>query len=76
MKRESRAPLVLALVLLPVLYVLSIGPAYGFVDGGGEFCVRLFGIVYAPIFWLVENGPTWIGDSLNWYWRLWHTLWP
>jgi hypothetical protein len=57
-----------AVVLAPLLYVLSIGPA-------GMICERM-GIdpepmrpVYAPVVWLHDNTP--LKGPLEWYVRLW-----
>jgi hypothetical protein len=58
----------LALVLAPVLYMLSAGPAVYLVErtGTGDDAAR---IVYAPLIWLAENTP--LRGPLVWYIDLW-----
>lgn len=74
MKRDSRAPLIVAIVLLlfPVLYVLSMGPAFCLLGDGIGFYGDVFRTVYAPLLWLLDNGPApiddWIANYLLW-WR-------
>ena len=59
---------VLALLLLPVLYVVSAGPAIAVVDrtGKGE---EVFEIIYAPLEGLAQNTP--LKKPLGWYVGLW-----
>jgi hypothetical protein len=54
----------LALVLAPVLYTLSVGPAAYLVGraGKGEGTVQ---VIYAPLIWLHEN--TQLRKPLDWY---------
>ena len=54
----------LALMLAPVLYVLSVGPAAYLVAraGKGERTVQ---VIYAPLIWLHENTP--LRKPLEWY---------
>lgn len=62
-------PLVLAiLVLVPILYVLSIGPVVAVLKktGTGEEAVLVF---YAPVIWLHENTP--LKEPLEKYGELW-----
>jgi len=60
-------------VALPVLYLLSSGPAVWVIsnrivsDSVAEEIVRL----YDPLGWLDRNGPQAIGDGLDWYINLW-----
>ena len=60
--------LVWVIVLAPVLYVLSIGPAAAVVSrtGTGHDAVS---VVYYPLGWLHDNTP--LRDPLDWYLELW-----
>jgi hypothetical protein len=54
---SGTAPLLLAiLILVPILYVLSIGPVVAVVEktGTGREAVVIF---YAPVIWLHDNTP-------------------
>jgi hypothetical protein len=56
------------LVLTPVLYVLSIGPAGWLVDAGHLSRSR-FHSLYAPVVWLHDR--TLLEQPLEWYGGLW-----
>ena len=60
--------IVLVLLLLPVLYVLSLGPAVALVPptGNGADAARVF---YTPLIWLRENTP--LRKPLEWDVELW-----
>ncbi len=58
-----------AFVMLPVMYVLSIGPVAGVCCQLGhdvDFSVGLLGTVYWPLDWLADEVP-WIAACLNAY---------
>ena len=63
----------LAAIVMPVCYVLSIGPAGCFVNHhpGHEFLVVAYFIFYSPIFLLYLCGPQAFRDMLDWYWQIW-----
>lgn len=78
MKKTSRwmAVSVLSLVMLPVLYVLSYGPAawtyayalhHYWIEPGKSHAEAALIYFYYPLAWLGGNGPTPIADTLNWY---------
>jgi hypothetical protein len=58
----------LALLTVPVLYVLSIGPAAMFVEKTGVG-VEAVAVVYAPVVWLYQNTP--LKKPLEAYMDLW-----
>ena len=60
--------LIVAAVLLPVVYVLSIGPAMQ-LDGGGILSDR-FIWTYWPLLWLHAHCPP-ARNVLDWYVGLW-----
>ena len=69
--RGSGAAIVLVMViavLLPVLYVLSIGPVVALVEatGVGREASKVF---YAPVIWLHHNTP--LKEPLEAYGELW-----
>jgi hypothetical protein len=75
-ERGSGVALVLALavvvVLVPLLYVLSIGPAAWLVNTGqlnGEEGSPAYRF-YSPIIWSANNCQP-IDDALGWYYSLW-----
>jgi hypothetical protein len=57
------------LLLLPMLYVLSIGPAVWLLDRGA-ISKKLLYTAYAPVDWLVHQNET-FGDAMEWYCGLW-----
>ena len=74
MKRpEGRAAVVLVLVALlialPMLYILSSGPAILLVDTG-LVPMAVVRVVYAPIGWLEHNSPA-CREFIQWYVGLW-----
>ena len=62
-----------ALLALPILYVLSIGPViYAYNANGNTLGPRTdvaCEIFYTPLVWLYENTPLRI--PLDWYFELW-----
>ena len=70
--RRSGAAVAIALViLLPILYVLSIGPAVMFVGitGTEQQLGPVLEVVYYPVLWLHDN--TWLRGPLETYIELW-----
>jgi hypothetical protein len=64
----AAAVLCLGLVLLPMFYVLSLGPAVWLANR--EIVAREpLQVVYAPLIWLHENAP--LEAPLDWYVDLW-----
>jgi hypothetical protein len=63
----------LALGIATFLYPLSIGPAVLVLDRAGypKWVMEPYRQIYAPIHWLVVNGPQPIRDALEWYGDLW-----
>jgi len=57
-----------AILLLPVAYVLSVGPAVWLFDHGylGEWA----SVIYAPLVHLYENCKP-VAAALDWYIQLW-----
>ena len=73
--RQSAAVVAIAIViLLPILYVLSIGPAVMFMDmtGTEQELWPVFTAVYYPVIWLYAN--TWLEEPLEAYIRFWLDL--
>lgn len=66
------AVLALLLMLLPVLYVLSIGPAVWLHDRGlmSNGLDEIAEVVYAPLDWAADASPL-IEDPLDFYIELW-----
>jgi hypothetical protein len=62
------AALVTFLLLMPVLYVLSLGPAIWYVNRGNE--PGIFETIYYPIAWLYENCEP-AQPLLDWYVEIW-----
>ena len=76
-KRRSRSGPALVLVivlLLPVLYVLSIGPAALVIQATGQNdeLIAVVEVVYYPVMWLQEHTP--LADPIGWYVELWEDL--
>lgn len=55
---------------LPVLYVLSLGPAVWLVVANGGTGRDLVTFVYAPLKWLADHSDT-TRDWLEWYVSFW-----
>jgi hypothetical protein len=63
---------IIGMILAPVLYVLSIGPALWLLWGGPyDAREQVFGIVYAPVVLLANYGPSPITDWLTVYINWW-----
>ena len=69
-KRTGVAIAVLIVALLPILYVLSVGPAAMLISTteSGEL-VSVFLVVYYPLNWLHDNTP--LREPLEAYVELW-----
>jgi hypothetical protein len=73
-RRERWAKWTLAVaVALPLLYVLSIGPAAGALNRVGEprWAAMIYMRIYGPINWAYRNGPQSARDALEWYLQIW-----
>ena len=59
---------------LPVLYVLSIGPAVLIVtrDWCPGWAFHAYLRIYSPVLSVYKHGPQPIHDVLDWYGHLWH----
>ena len=68
--RLAPAMIVAAVLLLPIAYVLSIGPAYR-LAATGRLDQATFSTVYAPVK-LAYDQSNWLHDAVNWYAHLWH----
>ena len=73
--RNHRGPLACVLgamvLLFLVFYVLSFGPAFCLLGEGVGFYGDVFRAVYAPLLWLLDNGPEAIADWLMNYLLWW-----
>jgi hypothetical protein len=76
-KKRPLWPVITALLIgLPVLYVLSFGPAMwlcrlAIIQGVDEARAAEFMLAaYAPLLWLTANGPESFGYALYWYGHL------
>ncbi len=70
-KRGAAPMVVVGLFLLPVLYVLSVGPAVWFIETQPRrgTAVDVYRVVYSPLGWLADNTP--LRGPLYWYVDLW-----
>lgn len=71
--------LVLALVALPVAYVLSLGPfewaqEHGYVGNGGIVSEKAYVAYTAPARFAVLNGPRPFGLAMLWYADWWRRM--
>ncbi|MGI8980093.1 MAG: hypothetical protein ACR2FY_12790 [Pirellulaceae bacterium] len=57
------------LILLPLLYILSCGPAVALMTRG-YLSREAFDIAYHPLR-LASQSSTWMGQALEWYAQLW-----
>lgn len=55
------------LMVLPVLYVLSIGPVAWTSRFMPEWMTNALVTLYRPLEWIYEHGPESIHDALDWY---------
>lgn len=71
-KRGAAPVVVVGLFLLPVLYVLSIGPAIWLAEAGylQGTVIEVLEVVYAPLVWLANDTP--LGGPIEWYVDLWY----
>jgi hypothetical protein len=70
-KRLGRWLTLLSVVVaLPLLYVISIGPAIWFSDRG-IIQKSVVASIYAPVYWVYERGPVSIQSGMDWYVELW-----
>jgi hypothetical protein len=59
------------LILLPVLYIASFGPAIWLIGWLGDLRLQIFLVqFYTPIHWVMENGPEPVANALEWYAKL------
>ncbi len=59
-------------LVVTVLYVLSVGPAWWIVERvNSPILRRCYLCFYSPLGWTVDNGPQLINDAMLWYVRLW-----
>ena len=64
-----------AIVVLPIVYVLGVGPAFWLLVGGlSPFTHQALLAAYSPIFWLASRWES-FSDLLNWYVDLWCRPW-
>jgi hypothetical protein len=62
-----------AIVLLPLLYVASFGPACWWFSNVSELphgklsAYRMVPAFYRPIGWMARRGPAWVGRMVGWY---------
>lgn len=72
-KRDGRGALVaaigLSLIVVPLLYVLSVGPAAR-AAVAGILPESIFEVLYAPLEWLRAVWPA-FHDATDWYAQLW-----
>jgi len=66
---QAGALAVLLLLVLPLLYVLLLGPAVRWHDDCPSSVQTAIEIVYAPVVWL--HSHTWLGPWLERYVALW-----
>jgi hypothetical protein len=66
-RRERWAERTLAATILvaPILYIASFGPACWWFYDVGRRGERRVSPIYRPIGWLIWNGPDWIADPLK-----------
>jgi len=63
---------VVAIILgLPLLYALSVGPAW-VLYGRGYISKSAHANAYLPLWWLYQRSDT-VGDVIDWYLDRWHT---
>ena len=67
-KRKGGTGILIAVVLIPLLYVLSIGPAVMLVNKT-KISSKPFEVFYAPVIWVAEN--TSLEKPLNRYAEWW-----
>ena len=75
-RRQGGAVVAIAIaILLPILYVLSVGPAVMFVEmtGTEQELGPVLGVVYYPVVWLYAN--TWLKEPLEAYVGFWRDWW-
>jgi hypothetical protein len=70
-KRRSTLPLLVTALSLPVLYVLSIGPAYWFVVRFKlQSHVELLYYFYFPMLWAANQSDQ-VMSVIQWYLHMW-----
>lgn len=52
---------------VPVLYVLSLGPLAGMSKFLPQWMNNTLSVIYWPLRWVYENGPSPIHRALDWY---------
>jgi hypothetical protein len=72
MKESGYAAIVAATLLLPLGYVLSVGPA-GWLANHDYISVATWDAIYYPVVW-ASNKADWSRDVLRWYTNLGSSL--
>jgi hypothetical protein len=61
-------------VVLPILYMLSVGPAawihFNAIGGGTDWSLNTFETLYSPLIWFSRN-VKWAGAAWTWYMAFW-----
>ena len=61
---------IIGLALVPVLYVLMIGPAFRIYDQSPPLIRKAIDVFYAPLNWFDGRfTPDWINDYVEWWYR-------
>jgi hypothetical protein len=71
-EHKRRFKWIAILLLLPVLYVLSIGPAF-WLFWEGHASMPTIRKVYAPMFWLHKNNKH-SAQCIDWYLKMWNPV--
>ncbi len=71
--KKSRTTLVVLLVMLPLLYVLSVGPATKLLPGISRSGGQIFMRFYRPLIWIGRE-VRWIQKPLSDYINYWQKL--
>ena len=67
---NKSAPVILAVVLLlPVVYLLSTGPAF-WLEVRGYAADEHVSTIYRPVLWIIDRSET-CDAALDWYLSLW-----
>jgi hypothetical protein len=59
------------LVLLPIFYLLGLGPAIWLHRNGSPGGQAAIETIYAPLEWIMEHSPAWANQPIEWYAELW-----
>jgi hypothetical protein len=71
-RKRSRLWTATAIIVAPMLYVLSVGPVLRLElkETIPQWCRNV--PIYAPIEWVREHGPEPITEAINWYIGVWN----